>query len=219
MLQLERETLNDRAYDALKHGLISGQFVPGQALVIRKLAETLGISTTPIREALQRLVAERILELQQNRSVAVPRLTSSTFCELTRIRSALEGMAVELATADVRPTDLERLHEGLDGMDRAIAATNGAEYLKLNEAFHFAVYRMARAPILLNLIEDLWGRVGPYMNLLMDSASYVPQSNDHHRALVAALAARDPGDARRALTNDIAVAAAALIPRLTLVTG
>ena len=125
MLQIDRETLNDRAYGALKQNLISGQFVPGQVLVIRKLAEELGISTTPIREALQRLVAERILELQQNRSVAVPRLATATFRELVRIRSALEGLAVEMAVDDVGPAELKQLRKGIAGMDKAIAANDG----------------------------------------------------------------------------------------------
>src|SRR5262249_35295653 len=66
MSKIEHSTLNDQAYTALKRGLISGTFRPGQALVIRTVAESYGISTTPVREALQRLVAERLLVMQQN---------------------------------------------------------------------------------------------------------------------------------------------------------
>ncbi|HTN97495.1 MAG TPA: GntR family transcriptional regulator, partial [Nordella sp.] len=75
MSKIEHQTLNDRAYSEIRKGLITGRFQPGQVLVIRTLAEIYGISTTPVREALQRLVAERLLIMLPNRSIAVPDLT------------------------------------------------------------------------------------------------------------------------------------------------
>jgi DNA-binding GntR family transcriptional regulator len=214
MLQLDRETLNDRAYKALRQNLISGRFAPGEPLVIRKLAETLGISTTPIREALQRLVAERMLEMRHNRSAAVPKLSLAAFRELVAIRLALEGLAAERAAAHMRPAALKRLRKLTDGMDNAIAAGDGAAYLALNEKFHFGVYALAGAPILVSMIEDLWGRVGPYMKFLMEIESYAPHSNAHHRAWHAALEQGDAVASRQALIADIEAAADALLPRL-----
>jgi DNA-binding transcriptional MocR family regulator len=90
MLQLDHETLNDSAYKLLRQNLISGRFALDEPLVIRKLAETLGISTTPIREALQRLVAERMLEMRQNRSAAPRRLYAPRMPPSSR-RSALRS--------------------------------------------------------------------------------------------------------------------------------
>ena len=216
MLKLERETLNDRAYVSLRRSLISGQFSPGQVLVIRKLADTLGISTTPIREALQRLVAERILEVKHNRSIAVPQLSLEAFRELVRIRCAVEGLATELAASHLARRGLADIREALAGMDAAIAQGDGARYLALNERFHFAIYGAARAPILLDIIQDLWGRVGPYMHYLMEADAYVPQSNAFHRKIVTAIARGDGVAAAGFVVDDISTAAIALIPRLTL---
>lgn len=216
MLKLEHQTLNDRAYGALKQELISGGFSPGQAMVIRKLAETFGISTTPIREALQRLVAERLLEMQNNRSVIVPLLTSPAFEELTRIRIAVEGLAGELATSRMTQSGLADLKAMLAGMQRAIETGDGRAYLALNEAFHFAIYRHAGAPILLDMIRDLWGRVGPYLTLLMQADRYIPQSNDAHRRIVAALEQQSVAAVRVSLEEDIAVAAAILSENLRM---
>ncbi|TIP70711.1 MAG: GntR family transcriptional regulator, partial [Mesorhizobium sp.] len=115
MLKLEHQTLNDRAYAALKQELISGSFNPGQVLVIRKLAEMFGISTTPIREALQRLVAERLLEMKNNRSIIVPVLSSSAFEELTRIRIAVEGLAGEMAATRITARGLADIRAALQG--------------------------------------------------------------------------------------------------------
>ncbi|TPL91593.1 GntR family transcriptional regulator [Mesorhizobium sp. B2-3-12] len=214
MLKLEHQTLNDRAYGALKQELISGGFSPGQTLVIRKLAETFGISTTPIREALQRLVAERLLEMQNNRSIIVPLLSEPAFEELTRIRIAVEGLAGEMAATRMGESALIDIQAALAGMQRAIEAGDAKAYLALNEAFHFAIYRHAGAPILLNMIHDLWGRVGPYLKLLMQADRYIPQSNDAHLRIVAALERRDGLAVQASLAEDIAVAAAILSENL-----
>ncbi|PZV35599.1 GntR family transcriptional regulator [Mesorhizobium kowhaii] len=214
MLKLEHQTLNDRAYGALKQELISGGFSPGQTLVIRKLAETFGISTTPIREALQRLVAERLLEMQNNRSVIVPLLSAPAFEELTRIRIAVEGLAGEMAASRMTESGLVDIKAALAGMQQAIETGDAKAYLALNEAFHFAIYQHAGAPILLNMIRDLWGRVGPYLKLLMQADRYVPQSNDAHRQIVAALEQRGGPAVRTFIEEDITVAAAVLSANL-----
>lgn len=214
MLKLEHQTLNDRAYGALKQELISGGFSPGQSLVIRKLAETFGISTTPIREALQRLVAERLLEMQNNRSIIVPLLSASAFEELTHIRIAVEGLAGEMAASRMSEAGLIEIQATLAGMQRAIEAGDARAYLSLNEAFHFAIYQHAGAPILLNMIRDLWGRVGPYLKLLMQADRYIPRSNHAHRRIVAALEQRNGPAVRLSLEQDIAIAAAVLSENL-----
>ncbi|WP_027145098.1 GntR family transcriptional regulator [Mesorhizobium sp. WSM3626] len=214
MLKLEHQTLNDRAYGALKQELISGGFSPGQTLVIRKLAETFGISTTPIREALQRLVAERLLEMQNNRSIIVPLLSAPAFAELTRIRIAVEGLAGEMATSRMTESGLADIQAALAGMQRAVEAQDATTYLSLNEAFHFAIYEHAGAPILLNMIRDLWGRVGPYPKLLMRADRYIPQSNDAHHRIVVALEQRNGPAVRASLEQDIVAAAAILSENL-----
>lgn len=214
MLKLEHQTLNDRAYGALKQELISGGFSPGQTLVIRKLAETFGISTTPIREALQRLVAERLLEMQNNRSIIVPLLSAPAFAELTRIRIAVEGLAGEMATSRMTESGLVDIQAALAGMQRTIETQDPTAYLSLNEAFHFAIYEHAHAPILLNMIRDLWGRVGPYLKLLMRADRYIPQSNDAHGRIVAALEQGNGPAVRASLEEDISVAAAVLSDNL-----
>src|SRR3546814_14190289 len=78
----EAETRGSEAYEALKQALISGHFMPGQKLTLRMLAEALGMSVTPVREAIHRLTAERALEGAANRSVRIPPMTRGTILEL-----------------------------------------------------------------------------------------------------------------------------------------
>jgi DNA-binding GntR family transcriptional regulator len=89
------DTLTDRAYAQLREALMGGAFSPGQKITIRTIAAALGVSPTPARDALGRLVAERALESGPNRTVFVPRLTVPRLREIYRLRFALEVMAAE----------------------------------------------------------------------------------------------------------------------------
>lgn len=215
MAKIEYKTLNDRAYEQIKKGLISGAFRSGQTLVIRTVAEAYGISTTPVREALQRLVAERHLELLPNRSIVVPLLSPERFIELFRIRRELEGLAGELAAPRFRPQHLARVQTLVEAMDKTLAEEGAPHYQSLNQKFHFAIYERANAPVLLNMIQNMWSQVGPFFNELTEDARFIAKANEQHRLIAAALAAADAEAVRRHLSADISVAADHLIPRLT----
>jgi DNA-binding GntR family transcriptional regulator len=210
MARLEHQTLNDRAYAALKKGLMSGQFRPGEVLTIRKLADVYGISATPVREALQRLVAERSLEPQRNRSICVPILTLEKFVELHRVRCLLEGLAGELAMPNFKPTDITRLARIIEEIDHDIADRNAAGYLRRNEKFHFQIYDRARSPLTLRIIQDLWTQVGPFFNRLFEDSGYLGEANEGHRKILAAIESGDPAAVRQSIVWDISEAAACL---------
>lgn len=215
MNKIEHQTLNDRAYDEIKRGLMAATFHPGQPLIIRSLAETYGISTTPVREALQRLVAERLLVLQPNRSIVVPELDVNKFKELRRIRCTLEGLAVELA-AESRPgkAPLRLLNRMVREMDGAVAQADYDAYRKVNQQFHFALYEQAGSPRLLQIIQDIWGEIGPYMMELFSNDIYGPKANDEHKSIMEALEAGDGVRARTHIVADIMMASEVLVPRI-----
>lgn len=212
--KIEYRTLNDRAYDRIKEGLMAATFDPGQVLVIRTLAETYGVSATPVREALQRLVAERLLVLLPNRSIAVPELEADKYAEILRIRCELEGLAAELAAPRIRKTALRRLTRLVGEIDGALGRHDHDAYRTLNQAFHFALYEEAGSPRLLDIIQDLWGQTGPYMKELFGAPAYEAKANEAHHAVVEALAGGDPAAARRWIVEDLTSAARLLVPHL-----
>ncbi len=214
MSKIEHQTLNDRAYAEIRKGLISSRFQPGQVLVIRNLAEVYGISATPVREALQRLVAERLLVVLPNRSIAVPSLSAEKFTELARIRCALEGLAAELAVANIKQSHIKRLKELLEEIDAAVDARDSRLYANLNQKFHFVIYERANSPRLLQMVQDLWSQVGPFFNGLFGDESFVAHANKQHERIVSALEEGRAGEVRSAIVKDITTAAEALTPRL-----
>jgi len=89
------EPLNGRVYAKLRAELMNGTFEPGEIVSIRGLAERLGTSTMPVREALNRLIADRALEARANRTIAVPLITRTGYRAVCEVRQALEGLAAD----------------------------------------------------------------------------------------------------------------------------
>ncbi|WP_439623549.1 GntR family transcriptional regulator [Shinella sp.] len=214
MGKIENRTLNERAYDEIKRSLIAGHFRPSDVLVTRTLAEHYGISTTPVREALQRLVGERQLVLLPNRSVAVPAWDVEKYLELARIRRELEGLAAELAAANITDKKIRALEKVLLDIEKSISAKDISAYVNLNQQFHFAIYESANSPRLLQMIQDVWGQVGPYFLELFSDPVYESVANTEHVLILESLKARDGAGVRKHIVADIASAAEVLEPRI-----
>ena len=208
---IEHTTLAEKAYEKVRSGLISARFEPGEILRIRSLAEEYGISATPVREALQRLVAENALELQPNKSFRVPVLSIARFEEVRRIRCALEPMAAELACPHITARDLTTLVSLVEKMDQSIIALNRAHYTIQNERFHFLIYEKSNSPLLLELIRDLWVQVAPFFNRLFQGSEYLSGSNIWHRQIVDALESTDVKRVKSGIYSDIETAGEELL--------
>jgi DNA-binding GntR family transcriptional regulator len=197
-------TLQERVYLRLREALYQGQFAAGETVTIRGLASALGTSAMPVREALQRLVAERALVQLPSRSVKVAPFTPEMFSELISIRITIEGMAAGRAALNATPALADKLEMINKEMKAAIAAgfTDGTgEVLDANKRFHFTLYEAAKMPQLLEIISGMWLRTGPYLRAAYRStgASY-PFSKGTliHDRVIEAVRLRDQ---RRASTN------------------
>lgn len=212
MKKIEHQSLTDRAYEVLKESLQEGVFLPMQPMVIRTLAAEYGISATPIREALQRLVAERLLIVLPNRSIVVPQMTRKRFLELMPIRVALEGMATRIATPNFTPKDIVKLEALVQRVSETTKTYDAKSYLLLNREFHFVIYEKAENPELLQMIHDLWFKVGPVFTGLFDDSYYRDHANDEHLNILNAIKDGDAEAAERYMQQDISIAAEALLP-------
>ena len=208
------EPLNGRVYARLRTQLMAGVFEPGEVVSIRGLAERLGTSTMPVREALHRLIADNALEARANRTIAVPIITRAGYRQVCEVRLALEGLAAENAAGRLDMAQLDRLDELTRGMAEAAADNDPQIYLALNKEFHLTIYQAAGNPLLLDLIEKLWVRAGPVMTYLFRNSSVAMQSVGPHEAIIAALRNADGAAARAAVQRDIREATPALVNAL-----
>ncbi len=200
---VEHTTLGDHAYQQLRQVLMSGRFEPGQKLTLRGLSAQLAISPTPIREALRRLAAERGIEIAPNRFIRIPVMTSNELRELRDIRTSLEGLATERAVALLSAEEIAVLRK-CDATIRKLRGKKGAvkSIVGTIQQFHFTIYRGSDMPSLVRLIESLWLRTAPYVNLLFPHYSEFERGNLRGMILTA-VERGDAVSARRLMEADI----------------
>lgn len=205
-------TLAERIYRHLAQRLMAGALAPGDRLSLRASAQSLGVSMMPVREAVSRLAAEKALIVAPKRAVAVPLMSAAQFRDLAATRIAVEGEAAAMAAANADAAAIRALARA-EAAFRAAARARVADTVAavgLNQAFHFALYRAAGLAEMLAIIERLWLRAGPVINLdLRGSPERLRFGGaaQHHAAALAAVKARDPGAARAAIAADIRGAA------------
>ncbi len=206
--------LHENVYQEIRRNLIAGQFQPGEAVTLRGLAGKFGTSAMPVREALRRLIAERALDLGPNRSARVPIVTSAKYAEICEVRIALEGLAAEKAALLIADSELDRI-DGLCAEVTAAAERHDAPtYFAKNQEMHFSVYRAARSPLLLDMIEGIWLRVGPTLNYLFDDIRFAGRAAATNAPIVDALRSRKGIAAREAVAHDISHAMVWLVQHL-----
>lgn len=195
--------LHEHVYREIRRNLIAGQYQPGEAVTLRGVAGKLGTSAMPVREALGRLVAERALDLGPNRTARVPFVTSAKYAEICEVRIALEGLAAEKAAHLIVDSELDRI-DGLFAEVSAAAERHDAPtYFAKNQEMHFSVYRAARSPLLLDMIEGIWLRVGPTLNYLFHDIRFAGRAAATNMPIVDALRSRKGSAAREAVAHDI----------------
>ena len=211
---LVRESLSAQTYQQLRRDLMAGRYEPGQKLKLRDLAEQLGISVTPVREALARLASDHAVVQVDHRSVRVATMDIDRFNEIRALRMDLEAKAAEHAAHHATPDEIDRLvriHERLKG---ARLRQCYDEILLANQEFHLGLCASAHMPVLQQLIETLWLRCGPLMNGLTQWPAPKPKQHPH-AVVIKALRLRDGAMAGAAIRQDIEMGTEALRSYLT----
>jgi DNA-binding GntR family transcriptional regulator len=220
---LDRQTLGERAYAQLAELLISGRLGPGEKLSLRSVADMLGVSIMPVREAVSRLVADKALEVAANRAVRVPVMSNSQFRDLTRVRITIEGHAAAEAARLRSAEHLAAIAAAESAMraESEKATPNLPRAVELNKTFHFAVYESAQSPVMLEIIRALWLKAGPVINLdLRGNPDRLAKGEAirFHAQARQAIETRDPDAAKAAIAADIQSAADFILSRDGLAT-
>jgi len=198
----ETALLHNTVYDELSWRMITGRIVPGVPLSTRGLAQELGVSQMPVREALSRLAAERAIEIRSKRRITVPAMTPARFDDLLRCRLLLEPEAARLALDFIDKPKLKLLREIDARMDSALSSGDVNVYMEGNYNFHFELYRAQGLATLNQLIQTLWLQFGPYMRVVYGRFG-TAQLVDQHQVALAAIEAGDREALGRAIHHDI----------------
>lgn len=204
-----RQTIAAGVYRQLRAALMEGAFEAGASFAISDLAARFGTSNTPVREALRRLTDEGALVEGKWASATLPALSASAHAELCRARAVIEGGATELACGRINADGLQQLRDISARHKAALVAGRIEDMLSGNKAFHFHIYAAAQSGILMDQIENLWVRSGPYTRFLSEQMRAPLQADmtlsyaRHHDHIVDALFAGHPARARTAMMDDV----------------
>lgn len=195
-------TVQEWVYRQLKERILTGQFVPGRSVTLRGIAAMLDVSPTPVREALRRLVSERALEVHGNRRVSVPTMTRRKFDDLCAVRVSLETLAAERAMPHIDADHLERLRRLDAEVDEAVENGEINRYLHRHREFHFSIYELGSAEVLMPLIESVWLQFSPFLRLVVSHIG-VDYIVDRHADALNALERQDHAALRFAIEADV----------------
>lgn len=193
---------HERLYRALRQQVMHGEMAPGQALTLRGLGRTFGVSMTPAREAVRRLVAEGALTLSSSGRVATPELSNERIEELASIRALLEPELASRALPRAHLALIDRLQTINAANAEAVARHDAVAYIRTNLEFHRTLYLRAQAPAMLAMIETVWLQLGPTMRALYGRLRR-QEAPPHHRLILAALKAGDDPGLRLAVRADV----------------
>ncbi|PSS59996.1 GntR family transcriptional regulator [Ensifer sp. NM-2] len=195
--------LRDVAYEDLKERLIRGAFPPGHKLTVRGVAEELGLSSTPAREAINRLTQEGVLVFAGPKTVVVPSLTREALDEVTAMRLALEGLAAFRGVANATEETVTRLRSLQESINAALDRRDYVAVLASNREFHFTLYELSNMPTLVATIETLWLRTGAAFHDLYPEFAESRFGVHNHLAVIESLALGDAEGVRAAIESDI----------------
>ncbi len=193
---------HDRVYRSLRQQILHGEIAPGRHLTIRGLAKAHGVSMTPVREALRRLVAEGALSLSSSGRVMTPELSNDRIEELATMRALIEPELASRALPRAHFALIERLQAINAANAEAVVKQDAVAYVRTNLEFHRTLYLRAQSPAMLAMTETIWLQLGPTMRALYARLRRTepPQT---HRMILAALRAGDEPALRLAVRTDV----------------
>jgi DNA-binding GntR family transcriptional regulator len=196
----------EHAYRRIRSAIQAGELKPGERLREMELAESIGLSRTPVREALARLESEGLVTHDANRGIMVAELDYSMVTELYYMREVLEGTAARLAARHASEVEMSILEDLCRQYEAATQTGDEATLAASNRRFHDTLYRCSHNRYLGNMLTVLHDALSLLGSTTLRSKERAAETLAEHRAVVDAVKARDADAADLALRNHIRAA-------------
>lgn len=211
---------SDKAYRVLRERIVSGTYAPGFRLKERQLCSDLAVSRTPVREALRRLETEGLVTIEPRRGAVVTEIDQDEAEEIFALGAVIESFAAGLAARKAGDDDVRQLEALIAEMTRVLAADGArcrSDYMALDSQFHAAIVTLAGSRRLGNALQQVVGVPVLVQAFHRYSREDLRQSLDQHRAIAAAIRARDPQWAESAMRAHILAGRAVMLSRAAAV--
>ena len=202
MEQHKTISLADQVFERLEGEILGGKYQQGDILTESRLTEDLGVSRTPVREALRRLEQEHIVELSP-RGIVILGVTEKDIQDIYAVRMEIEGMAAARAAESDNAEHLAELREALELQEYYVSRRDAEHIRTMDNRFHELLYRMSRSGVLYDTLLPLHKKAQKFRKASVQNESRAEQSAREHREIFEAVAAHDAVAAERAMREHV----------------
>lgn len=199
----EFNSLSDMVYHALYEGITEGRYQGGELLTESRIATELGVSRTPVREALKQLEREDLVISQPNKGVIVRSLQTTDYADIYTIRALLEGQAAYWAAQRIEQEELDRMEEILELMDLYTRRNDIPHLLHFDSDFHEIIYKACKSPTIRSLLVNIHHILRSKRQSSYTLEGRAALSLNEHRAIFNAISAHDAKSAKSAAESHI----------------
>lgn len=185
------KTRSEWVYQLLKEKILSSQFEPLQRVIADQIARELGTSVIPVREAIQRLETEGLVEIEPYVGARVAAVSETMMVELFEMRKVLEPLLAKSAASAVTPEALAELEALCDRMDAALAANDMLEYSRINFQFHNSMYQLSPWKTMYQMVRSIWDKSARSRWVFSLAPNQAAESQAEHREMLQALRDRN----------------------------
>ena len=186
MIQYKNVSLADRVYEQLEYNILSGKYAIGEIITEKRLSEELGVSRTPIREAMSKLSHERLIRETSNGSEVVG-ITVDDVKDLFEVKRRLETFATRRAAANMSKEGLKELKENLDEQEFFAQKHDAVKVRDLDTAFHDIIYRECGSVVLESILSPIHHKMMKYRRVSLEKSNRIFDSVDEHKAIYEAI--------------------------------
>jgi DNA-binding GntR family transcriptional regulator len=202
-LSLFAGSLGSRVYQTLRHAILSVNYRPGEILRKPEICETLGVSRSPVSDAVARLATEGLVDVVPQAGTFVARFSMAEIREGAFVREAIELHAIALVATTITDEQLQLLRRSLTMQAALLADADIPGFYQADAAMHELMLSFTGFRRLAQVSETAWLHVNRARQMILPVPGRVAQTLDEHRAIVAALEARDPAAAREAVRHHL----------------
>ena len=190
--------LREMVYEELKMQILKGSIIPGTRMMEVELAEEMGVSRTPIREAIRKLEKEGLVTIEPRRGAYASMISTEDMVEILEVRQDLEGLAAYFAADRMTEEQMEELHKESDSYNDAVKRGNMEDMIKHDTRFHHIIVESCHNKILVQMIEQLQELVLRFRYIYYDNFRRAENMPEEHEAILKAIAGGNAEKARAA---------------------
>lgn len=196
-------SLSSRVFSQLQNDILNGEYQPGDSLIETKLSEELGVSRTPIREAIRQLELEGLVRSIPNKGAVVKGISAKDIEDIYTIRMLIEGLAARWATEKITPEELKELKEAAELEEFYTAKNDLNHLLHFDSRFHDIIFKASKSKPLMHTLSTFHHYVQRARSMSLNSPERAQKALEEHKAILKAIIEGDAEKAERLTTEHV----------------